>query len=43
MERFATRDKARVADAINKHAGEGTVVLSEIDRNPGLPTKVTSV
>ena len=39
VERFATREKARIADAINKHAGEGTVVLSEIDRSPGLPAK----
>ena len=39
VERFATREKARIADAINKHAGEGTVVVSEIDRSPGLPAK----
>jgi len=37
VERFATRDKARIAEAINKHAGEGTVVLSEINRTPGQP------
>lgn len=39
VERFATREKARIADAINKHAGEGTVVLSEIDRSLGQPAK----
>ena len=33
VERFATRDKARIAEAINKHAGEGTVELSEITRS----------
>ena len=27
VESFATRDKMRVAEAINRHAGEGTVVL----------------
>ena len=33
VERFATRDKARIAEAINRHAGEGTVELSEITRS----------
>ena len=42
VERFATRDKARVAGAINKHAGEDTVVLSEIARNLGFPTITSS-
>ena len=32
VDRFATRDKARIAEAINRHAGEGTVELSEITR-----------
>jgi thioredoxin 1 len=27
VESFATRDKARVADAINRHAGAGTIEL----------------
>ena len=35
VDRFATREKSRIAEAINKHAGEGTVVLSELSRSPG--------
>lgn len=32
VERFATREKMRVADAINKHAGEGTVDMEALNR-----------